>query len=146
MLFTGTHPITLDHEDHFAAPASYREELTSGAYIVQGFERNLIVFPSPAFEQVYRALRTQNLADPLARSLLRMVLGSAHEISLDGDGRMALPDDLKEFAQVTEQMMLIGQGDFFEVWQPDLWEEQESQLRDAAANSNRFSSLSLTIR
>jgi MraZ protein len=145
-LFIGKHPSTLDHDNSFAAPASYMQELSGGAFILQGFERNLMVFPLSAFEQVYRAVSSQNLADPLARSLLRLLLGSAREAAPGANGRITLPDDLKEFAQVGAEMVIVGQGDFFEVWQLGLWEEQESQLRDAVANSSRFASLNVSTR
>jgi MraZ protein len=145
-LFLGKHPSTLDRKSRFAAPPVYQHELAGGAYVLQGFERNLLVLPPQAFETMYRTVTTQNLADPLVRSLLRMLLGSAQEVSLDKSSRLALPEDLKEFAQLEGDVLLVGQGDFFEVWQPDLWEEQEDQLRDAVTNSSRFSTLNITTR
>ena len=145
-MFLGTHSSTLDRKSRFAAPPLYQPELEGGAYILQGFERNLLVLPIVAFESMVRTMTAQNLADPLVRSLLRMMLGSAQPVSLDKSSRLALPGDLKEFAQLQGDVVLVGQGDFFEVWQPDLWEEQEEQLRDAVTDPSRFSTLNITTR
>ena len=145
-LFLGTHASTLDGKSRIAAPAVFEEELTGGAYILQGFERNLLVLPVKAFDAMVRTLTALNLADPLVRSLLRMLLGSAQEVSLDKSRRLALPGMLKDFAQLNESVVLVGQGDYFEVWQPGLWEEQEIQIRDANANPGRYSTLNLSTR
>lgn len=145
-MFLGKHASTLDRNSRFTAPAIYRHELESGAYILQGFERNLLVLPPEAFETLVRTMTAMNLADPLVRSLLRLMLGTARPVNLDKSSRLSLPGDLKGFAQLEGELILVGQGDFFEVWQPDLWEEQEILLRDAVTNSSRFSTLNITTR
>jgi DNA-binding transcriptional regulator/RsmH inhibitor MraZ len=57
-----------------------------------------------------------------------------------------IPDNLKEFAKLDDEISLIGQGDYFEIWAPDLWNVQEAQLRDAETNSARFSMLTFATR
>ncbi len=57
-----------------------------------------------------------------------------------------IPDNLKEFANLHDDILLIGQGDYFEIWAPDLWNMQEAQLRDAETNSARFSMLTIATR
>lgn len=99
-----------------------------------------------AFQEIYRRIVSLNIADPLARLLLRLVLGTAYELKADGDGQIAIPNDLKEFANLHEDILLIGQGDYFEIWAPDLWNKQEVQLRDAETNSSRFSILTVVTR
>lgn len=145
-MFLGKHASRMDDKGHFSAPSIFQGQLSGGAYIIQGFDRNLLVLTPIAFEEIYRKVSAQNLADPLARLLLRMILGTAHELELDKNGFITLPRDLKDFAQITRELLLIGQGDYFEVWQPDLWEKQEIQIRDAAMNSSRFSTLMVTTR
>ncbi|HEY6072916.1 MAG TPA: hypothetical protein VIV15_05850 [Anaerolineales bacterium] len=145
-MFLGTHASTLDGKSRIAAPEGFQEELTGGAYVLQGFERNLLVLPLKAFEAMVHTVTSLNLADPLVRSLLRMLLGTAQEVSLDKGRRLSLPGTLKDFAQLDESVVLVGQGDYFEVWQPDLWEEQKIQLTDALANPGRFSTLNISTR
>lgn len=145
-MFLGTHASTLDRKSRFTAPSGYQSGLEGGAYVLQGFDHNLLVLPSEAFSNLVRTVTAQNLADPLVRSLLRMLLGSAQPVSLDMSSRLALPSGLQKFANLEGDVILVGQGDFFEVWQPDLWVEQEELLRDATDNPSRFSTLNITTR
>ncbi len=87
-----------------------------------------------------------NIADPLARLLLRLILGTAHELGLDADGQLTVPQELREFASLQKDILLVGQGEYFEIWASDLWDQQETQLRDAEANASRFSALTVATR
>jgi MraZ protein len=86
-----------------------------------------------------------NLADPLARLLLRMILGAASELEMDEAGCIFVPQNLREFANLNGEAVLVGQGDYFEVWSPAHWHEQETQLQDAETNSQRFVMLDLAV-
>ena len=127
-------------------PSSFRGQLSSGAYLTQGFDRNLQVLSGSAFQEIYRTVVSLNIANPLARLLLRLVLGTAQELEVDANGQFTIPEELKQFANLKEDVFLIGQGEYFEIWSPDLWNKQEAQLRDAETNSNRFSALTVTAR
>ena len=113
--------------------------------MTQGFDRNLQVLTADAFRHVYRQAASLNSADPLARLLLRLFLGSAVELP-QARTSLAVPDNLKEYAGLQVNVLLVGQGDYFEIWAPDLWSEQESQLRDVGVNASRFAALTLATR
>ena len=67
-------------------PSSFRGQLSGGAYLTQGFDRNLQVLTSSAFQEIYRTVVSLNIANPLARLLLRLVLGTAQELGVDANG------------------------------------------------------------
>lgn len=117
--------------------------MADGAILTQGFDRNILVFTKPAFQEIALMVRRLNLADPLARSLHRMLLGNASPIEIDSNGSINLPEALKEFAGLDKQIVLIGQGDYFEIWSQAQWDPQETTLRDAEANSQRFAGMDL---
>ncbi|MEW6404977.1 MAG: division/cell wall cluster transcriptional repressor MraZ [Chloroflexota bacterium] len=145
-MFLGKYSIGLDEKNRFVTPAKFLNSLSSGFYMAQGFDRNLWVLTPDAFKSIYRKISSLNLADPLARMLLRTILSTAHELQPNEDGAILIPEELKKFAKIKRTILLIGQGDYFEIWEPALWAEQETQLRDAEANSGRFSSLSIVTR
>ncbi len=144
-MFLGKFTTSLDPKNRFSVPAAFRAQLSSRMYITQGFDRNLQVLTEHAFQEIYRRVAALNLADPLARLLLRLVLGTATELAVENNILM-IPDNLKEFANLKDDILLIGQGDYFEIWAPDLWNQQEAQLRDAETNSTRFSVLTIATR
>ncbi len=143
-MFLGKFSRSLDGNSRFSVPPAFRGSLARGAYVTQGFDRNLQVLTTDAFQEIYRTAISLNIANPLARLLLRLVLGTAQESGVDADGQLVIPEELKEYANLQKDILLVGQGEYFEVWSPDLWNQQEAQLRDAEANANRFSALTLT--
>jgi len=144
-LLLGKFARTLDAKNRISLPASFKAELTDGAYMTQGFDRNLQVLTAGAFRQLYRQATALNTADPLARLLLRLFLGNAIEVPQPMI-RIAVPDSLREYAGLGESVLLIGQGDYFEIWAPEMWSQQEAQLRDVEANASRFAALALGRR
>ncbi len=143
-MFLGKFSRSLDGNSRFSVPPAFRGSLARGAYVTQGFDRNLQVLTTDAFQEIYRTAISLNIANPLARLLLRLVLGTAQESGVDADGQLVIPEELKEYANLQKDILLVGQGEYFEVWSPDLWNQQEAQLRDAEANASRFSALTLT--
>jgi MraZ protein len=145
-VFLGKHPVKFEEQTRFLAPADFKKDLASGFFMVQGFDRNLMVFPAIAFDGVYQSISSQNIADPQVRALLRLILGTAHKLEINEQGYVSIPPALKEFASLDQTVLLIGQGDFFEIWEPASWEKQETQLTDTDTNSTRFSSLVVATR
>ena len=145
-MFLGKLSTTLDPNNRFLVPGAFRAQLAGSAYLTQGFDRNLQVLTADAFQAIYRRVTSLNIADPLARLLLRLILGTATELGMGKNNRLMIPADLKNFANLHEDLVLVGQGDYFEIWSPEQWAGQETQLRDAETNSARFSLLTVATR
>lgn len=137
---------TLNKQNRIAVPPQFRAELAGGAYITQGFDRNLQVLSASAFKEIYARARALNVADPLARMLLRLILGNAHELETDEHDSLQIPDELRDYARLEQDVLLVGQGDYFEIWSPEFWASQEAELRDAETNARRFASLTVATR
>jgi MraZ protein len=144
-LFLGTYTSTLDIKNHLETPPVFKEQIAGGLFLTQGFDRNLLAFTPAAFQGLYQKVRSLNMVDPLARLLLRLILGAAYDLKVDGDGRLAVPSELKDFADLQENVLLVGQGEYFEIWSPGLWEIQKTQIKDAGKNSSTFSTLTVSI-
>ena len=145
-MFLGKHYSRLDKNSRLSTPAPFRDELSTGLYLTKGFDRNLVVMTRSAFKVIYRTVTALNIADPLARGLMRLILGGAQELHLDKNGNLAIPAELRAFASLQGSILVVGQGDYFEIWSPEQWENQEAQLQDADANSSRFSGLTVATR
>ena len=145
-LFLGKYSRTIDAKNRFTLPPAFQAELAGGAYMTQGFDRNLQILTAEAFRKVAQQASSLNLADPLARQLLRLLLASAVPLQAEAPAGITIPENLREFAALHSDVVLIGQGDYIEMWAPDLWEKQDAQLQDAEANASRFSALNLVTR
>jgi MraZ protein len=145
-MFLGKFVHSFDDKNRLTVPAKFREPLSGGAFVIQGLDKNLMVLTVQAFETVYHRVMAMNLMDPTARALRRIILGNAAQLELDSAGRILIPQDLRELGSLKNEAILVGQGDYFEVWAPANWKEQEIQLQDAADNSQRFSTLDVSTR
>ncbi|PJH76357.1 MAG: cell division/cell wall cluster transcriptional repressor MraZ, partial [Anaerolineae bacterium CG_4_9_14_0_8_um_filter_58_9] len=80
----------------------------------------------------------QNLALPEARLLRRQILGTAFSVETDKLGRILVPQSLRAFIDLKNEAYVVGQGDYFEIWTPELWNEQVTQIQDTEVNTQRL--------
>jgi len=144
-MFLGQFQHNLDDKGRLMIPARFRELLEGGAYITQGFDKCLMVMTEAYFKQVYERIEAMNLADPTARMLRRLILSNAYPVEGDRIGRILMPQNLRAFLGIENgELIVAGQGEYFEIWTPALWSEQMAQLQDTEANTQRFSTLDLS--
>ncbi len=143
-MFLGSYQHNLDDQGRLMNPARFREPLDGGAYITQGFDRCLMVMTGEYFRQVVTVLNALSLTDPNARLLRRLILATAFQVDIDKVGRVLVPQALREFAGLNGEAIVAGQGEYFEVWSPALWDEQIKQMQDTETNNQRFAALNLS--
>lgn len=144
-MFLGQFQHNLDDKGRLMIPARFRELLEGGAYVTQGFDKCLMVLTEAYFKQVYERIEAMNLADPTARLLRRLILSNAYPVEVDKVGRILVPQNLRTFLGVPSgELVVAGQGEYFEVWTPATWAEQMALLQDTEANNARFSTLDLS--
>ncbi len=145
-MFLGEYRHSLDKKDRLTVPARYRELMDEGAYILRGFDRNLMVLTIKAFEAISHRLDQMSVTDPLARSLRRLIIGSASRLEIDKVGRILIPEFLCQKAGLSSEReaVVVGQGSYFEIWSSDEWAQQQQALDEAEANTERFKVLDLS--
>ena len=143
-MFFGQYAHTLDDKGRLTIPARFRELLEAGAYITQGFEENLMVLTKPAFEIISQRVNGMSITDPTARVLKRLIFATADLVEVDKSGRIRVPQFLLEQAKLKEEVIVVGVGDYFELWSPDNWGRQAVELQNTVANAQRFAALDLS--
>jgi len=124
----GPTKITLDAKGRLAIPTRFRELLTArcdGKMVVTvDRQRCLLIYPTPEWEDVERELARLANIEPIARSMQQMMIGYATDVEQDGHGRILLPRELRDFARLERQAMLLGVGKKFELWDEACWNEK----------------------
>ncbi|MEI6290808.1 MAG: division/cell wall cluster transcriptional repressor MraZ [Chloroflexota bacterium] len=143
-MFLGQYQHSLDYKGRLTIPSAFRDSLGEGAFISQGFDRNLMVMSSAYFQLVYQRLNSMNITNPATRLLRRLMLSSAYQVELDKAGRILLPVQSRQFLTLNNDATVVGQGEYFEIWSPALWAVQVENLLDTDANSQRFAMLDLS--
>lgn len=134
-MFRGATKITLDAKGRLAIPTRYRERIASRCegQLVATVDRDycLLIYPYPDWEEIERKLVRLPSLDKQARRLQRLMVGYATELEIDANGRILLPKELREFAALEKQAILIGQGNKFELWDEERWNaKRDSWLGD----------------
>jgi MraZ protein len=143
-MFLGQYQHNLDEKGRLMIPVRYRELLAAGAFIMQGFDRCLMVMTDSHFQEVYERINAMNMADPNARLLRRLILSTAYPVEIDKIGRILVPQMLRQVNGLDGEAIVAGQGEYFEVWNPLEWNEQVNQLQDIEMNNQRFATLDLS--
>ena len=145
-MFLNQYHHCFDDKSRLTIPAKFRDQTAEGITVVQGLERNLMVLPQPEFQILYDRLMAMNLADPEARLLRQIILGNAMQVTPDGSGRILLSPNLRDYAGLENEVVFVGQGDYFEIWAAEPWQKKQDQINDAETNAKRFSALDLRTR
>lgn len=135
-------------------PTRYRERLSldsSNTVIVtiDTEERCLLVYPRPEWEEIERKVAALPSFNPASRRIQRLLIGHATDIEMDGQGRLLLPNLLREYAGLTKSAVLVGQGKKLELWDEAHWESrrglwlQEESKSGESALPDELKSISL---
>jgi MraZ protein len=136
-MFRGASKVTLDSKGRLAIPSRYRDRIHNRAdgRLVATVDRDycLLIYPLPDWEEIEAKLVRLPALHKQARRLQRLMVGYATELDMDGNGRILLPRELREFAGLDRQAMLIGQGNKFELWDEERWNARRDEwLADEA--------------
>lgn len=142
-MFLGRYEHTIDEKGRITIPSKFREELGNAIYVTQGFDGNLQAFPPDLFELMSSQVRSISYLDVNSRRLRRILFSNAEKTKFDSAGRILLPAFLRDTANLKEIAVVVGSGEYFELWSPENWQAQQTSLNDIEANEERFSALDL---
>ena len=144
--FTGRYDHTIDSKGRLTIPANYRPLLPdSQAFVTQGFDTNLMVMATEAFESFSQQLSETSLTDPEARQLMRLIFSYAEEVNIDGAGRILIPQYLRQVARIESAVVVIGMGSMFELWSPESWVRQDTLLQDTSFKHKGYSGFTIKV-
>ncbi|MCG7757055.1 MAG: division/cell wall cluster transcriptional repressor MraZ, partial [Nitrosomonas sp.] len=133
-MFRGVTQLSLDAKGRLAIPARYRSELmsTCSGHLIVTVDPSkcLLIYPQPAWEPIEQKLNNLSSFDSKTRNLQRLLVGNASDVEMDAAGRILLPPPLRLFAGLSKDVVLVGQGAKFELWDEVQW---NLQIEDALA-------------
>lgn len=129
-LFIGRFVTKISGKGRVAVPVKLRNGLGDQAIISQGYQRALFLVSKPQWEKLTESLRSQPLtASPVVRDIERFLFGSAYEVEFDDQGRIVVPQELRQFAGLNDRAVFVGLGNRIEIWAKENWEKYEQGLR-----------------
>lgn len=141
-MFLGSYQHTVDEKGRLTLPAKWRSELAGGVVVTRGLENCLFVYPKSRFEEYARQVELQGIELADARAWARYLGAMAADVEPDKQGRILVPENLRKFARLDGDVVVIGAMSHLEVWNATLYEEANNKIEsDAPALAERIGQL-----
>ena len=142
-MYMGEYNHSVDAKGRVIVPSKFRDRLGDSFVVTKGFDKCLAVYDLPSWEKLQEKLAQMPMISEDARTLRRMIVGSADEAETDKQGRITIPAPLREYASIDKDAVLIGNIDHIEIWSKELWSKAQDIDADAAAEKLYSSGITL---
>lgn len=126
-MFMGEYQHSIDSKGRVSIPAKFREELGERFVTTKGLDKSLFVYPMEEWQRLSQKLRSLPFTRADARAFARFFFSGAIECELDKQGRVLLPQLLREHAKINKDVIIIGVSTRVEIWAKEVWEEYSLQ-------------------
>lgn len=131
-MFIGEYQHNLDSKGRVAVPAKFREQLKEGTIITRGLDRCLFVFSKSEWETLAKKLVALPLAQANSRAFVRLMLAGAMDAELDNQGRILIPDYLRDYAGLKKKVVVAGLYSRVEIWDGENWKRYKSKTESSS--------------
>jgi MraZ protein len=133
--FAGEFSHSLDEKGRLAVPAKFRARFKEGAVVTRWTNECLAVFPTSEWESINAEIRKRPRTDKTVQTFVHFLVGGAHEADLDAQGRIGIPAHLRHYADIGDEVIVLGANDRLELWQPDRWHARLAQVEGSISDS-----------
>lgn len=132
-MLIGEYHHALDEKNRLIIPSSFRQIFNgeeNGCIITRGLDKSLFFYPFSEWQTLGDKLKSLSINRSEVRAFLRIFFSGAHPVQLDNQGRITIPQPLKEFAQIQNKAVIVGALNKIEIWNEDLWNDYYKQKKD----------------
>jgi MraZ protein len=134
-MFLGEFTHNIDDKGRLTIPAKFRGELAAGLVVTRGLDQNLMVYPLAGWEKLATQIAERPLADAGMRAFRRRVFSGAVDLEPDRQGRILLPEYLRDFAGINGEVVVAGMFDYLELWSSEAWETVRASVENNSDDS-----------
>lgn len=124
--FLGAFPHSLDENGRLVVPSRFRSRLDGKVFVCRGQrEKCLYLYPREEWEKKVKALRATPIKNKEVRKRITLLMGTSSDPEIDRQGRIAIPQELRAFAGIKNEIVSVGSMERIEIWNADAWKELE---------------------
>ena len=128
-MFLGEYQPNITEGSRIALPKKIREQISGDEIILsKGFEKCIFVYDKEDWVTEAQKQIENPITDSRTRDLKRYMYSGASETTIDSQGRVVIPNNLKEYSQINKKTIVIGAGDHVEIWDLDNWSEHSEKI------------------
>ncbi|BBB93270.1 MAG TPA: division/cell wall cluster transcriptional repressor MraZ [Methylomusa anaerophila] len=132
-MFMGEYQHTIDNKGRLILPAKFRDELGEVFIATKGLDNCLFVYTKNEWAILEEKLKKLPLAKPEARAFVRFFFSGAAELECDKQGRVLLPNNLREYATLEKDVVVIGVSNRIEIWDETVWDKYNEEVSPTVA-------------
>ena len=134
MIFAGEYEHRIDPQSRVAIPARFRIAFINGIILGRAYDECIVVYTPKEWERAASDIARQRSTSASARKLARLTFSGAFTGKLDRSGRIVVPSQLREYAGLGEDVIIVGTGRFIEIWSAAAWAEERRTLNTEASD------------
>ncbi|MBQ1801501.1 division/cell wall cluster transcriptional repressor MraZ [Lachnobacterium bovis] len=143
-MFMGEYSHTIDSKGRMIVPAKFREQLGNSFVVTKGLDGCLFVYSVEEWKNIEEKFRQVPLTTKGARKFTRFFFASAAMCELDKQGRILVPNSLREYAELKKDVIFVGVLTRVEIWDKDKWQE-DNDYEDMDEVAEQMAELGLSI-
>lgn len=120
-MFIGEYSHSIDPKKRLAVPSKFRGELKNKVVVTRGLDKCLFIYPMKVWQELAGKLGTLPVGESGTRSFIRLTLAGAVDVEVDKQGRVLIPDYLKEYAGLNRNVVIAGIYNRLEIWDDKKW-------------------------
>ncbi|HHW32317.1 MAG TPA: division/cell wall cluster transcriptional repressor MraZ [Clostridiaceae bacterium] len=132
MLFCGEYQHTIDQKGRIIIPSRFREGLGDKFIITKGLDNCLFAYSQDEWEGILSKLKSIPLTDKEGRAFVRFFVAGAMECEIDKQGRILIPQNLRDYAGLGKDAYILGAINRVEIWDKESWIAHSSDFNDNA--------------
>ena len=142
-MFLGEYAHTIDEKGRLTLPAKFRAELAAGVVVTRGIDKCLFAFPMAEWQKLADQVSSLPLTDAQAREFHRLIFSGADDAELDKQGRVLLPQYLRDYAGLDGNVIVAGLNTHLEIWTPEAWNAIRANFESDAVNVEYWAKLGI---
>lgn len=131
-MFLGEYKHTLDNKSRLTVPAKFRDSLGAQCVVAKGLDGCLIIYPMDEWALVCEKIDAKPSSDSKVRQFKRLFYASASVETLDKQGRVPIPASLKAYAEIENDVYVVGESKVIELWSANRWEAHQAMNDDVS--------------
>jgi MraZ protein len=132
-MFLGEYELKIDHKGRLALPVRFRETFRGSMVLSRGFDRCLIAYSTLEWAKVAEKLVALPLTQLNPRRISRFTFSGAFDLELDRQGRVIIPLTLRQYAEINDEVVVVGAYSHLQIWSKELWTAEKIFMSEHAA-------------
>ena len=131
-MFFGEFDYKIDEKGRVPLPPRFRSGLKDGVVLAPGIEKCITAYTLPEWKKLATTLTSGSVTPSKMRKLNRAFFAMAFNAQIDGQGRIAMPVPLREYAEIVDEVVIAGANTYLEIWNKVHWEEEKTISQEQA--------------